>query len=426
MKQRLIIFCLLTTIIFVEAKSQKILSVGNISTIDYISALKDTLSKLSGNSENEFFKMHCNSMISVIESKNSYISADSMFLEQTYNAYNNQADTSNAKELSTYLKRQRPFILSWISPTDGAVSFSWLNPPKNWDSTKEYPVYVQLHGLWDVASNSIEYMTYPFIGGASSDSSFDNGYLLSPWGRGNIWYQGISETDIWECLAKLENIVNIDPSRKYLSGHSMGGYGAWSIASKSPDTWAALGIHAGALWYNNSSLVSADVANVLKDLPTYFVCGNLDGLLSINQTAYNLLDDAGNPDIEFITFTGGHEYVEENVQNMYEWMREFVNEDWNTNNIETPEVTKNESVVRCFPNPVITTTNIVYSVVEKSLVNISIYDIYGRFVNELVNEERTPGEYSTAFDSLGLSTGIYMVRLRSVNVIAESKMIVVK
>lgn len=426
MKQKLIIFSLLITIIFVEAKSQKILSVGNISTIDYISALKDTLSKLSGNSENEFFKMHCHSMISVIESKNNYTSADSMFLEQTYNAYNNQADTSNAKELSTYLKRQRPFILSWISPTDGAVSFSWLNPPKNWDPTIEYPVYIQLHGLWDVASNSIEYMTYPFIGGASSDSSFDNGYVLSPWGRGNIWYQGISETDIWECLAKLENIVNIDPSRKYLSGHSMGGYGAWSIASKSPNTWAALGIHAGALSYNNPGLVSAYVANVLKDLPTYFVCGTLDGLLSINQTAYNLLDDVGNPDIEFVTFTGGHEYVEENVQNMYEWMREFVNEDWNTNTIETPGVTKNESVIRCFPNPVITTTNIVYSVVEKSLVNISIYDIYGCFVDELVNEERTPGEYSTTFDSLGLSTGIYMVRLRSVNIVAESRMVVVK
>ena len=243
-----------------------------------------------------FLRLHCTSIVSVIDSKSSFTTQDSTFLENTYNAFNNQSDPSNAKELSTYIKRQRPFILSWVSPTDGAVSFSWLNPPKNWNPENEYPLYIQLHGLWSVASNSIEYMTYPFLGGASNDSSFEDGYLLSPWGRGNLWYQGISETDIWECMDALENIVQVDPARKYLSGHSMGGYGAWSIASKSPGTWAALGIHAGALWYNNANLVTAGVAEVLKDVPTYFVCGTNDDLLEINQTAYNLLEDAGNPE----------------------------------------------------------------------------------------------------------------------------------
>ncbi|NJK87895.1 MAG: hypothetical protein HC906_19955, partial [Bacteroidales bacterium] len=107
---------------------------------------------------------------------------------------------------------------------------------------------------------------------------------------------------IWECIEKFEDVFNIDPKRKYITGHSMGGFGAWYLAEKSVNKWAGLGIHAGALWYE-IGLVSEEVAEKFKNLPTYFVCGTNDGLLSINQTAYHLLKDAGNPTVEFVTFS---------------------------------------------------------------------------------------------------------------------------
>jgi hypothetical protein len=422
-----IIFCwLLMVIIIKEAECQGNNLKSTLVSGDYIEALKDTLVKLSENSGNDFFKIHCTSIVSVINSKSSFTSRDSTFIENTYNAFNNINDPANAKDLSTYLKRQRPFILSWVSPTDGAVSFSWLNPPKNWNPENEYPLYIQLHGLWSVASNSIEYMTYPFLSSASLDSSFEDGYLLSPWGRGNLWYQGISETDIWECVGALEDIVQVDPVRKYLSGHSMGGYGAWSIASKSPGTWAALGIHAGALWHNNSDLVNENVAAVLKDVPTYFVCGTNDGLLEINQTAYNLLEDAGNPNLQFVTFVGGHDYVEENVENMYLWMRNFVNEDWSTVSKNTGEISQFELRISCYPNPVTTSSNIVYSGIENSTVNISIYDIYGRLINVVEDAVRISGDNSAIFDATDLPSGIYLIRMKSGDVVTDSKMVVLK
>ena len=291
---------------------------------DYVSALKDTLNHLLEGSDNTFFKMHCNAMIEIINAKDVFTPADSSFLKDTYNAFNNLSDTCNPRKLSTYLKRNRPFILSWRSPTDGAVSFSWFNPPKNWDPNKEYPLYIQLHGLWDVASNTIQYMAYPFTTSASASSSFEDGYLLSPWGRGNQWYQGISETDIWECIAALERKVKVNKARKYLSGHSMGGYGTWHIALKSPNTWAAIGVHAGSLWYNFNELNST-AAQILKNTPTYFVCGTSDGNLSYIQTGNQLLINAGNSNTKLVTFDGGHVYLEDNVYNMYTWMRNFVN-----------------------------------------------------------------------------------------------------
>jgi len=425
--KRKITFCWLLMVIFAketECQSHNIPYTN--AAIDYIEALKDTLVKLSENTDNSFFRMHCSSIVSVIDSKSRYTSNDSTFLENTYKAFNNQSDPANAKELATYIKRQRPFILSWVSPTDGAVSFSWLNPPKNWNPEDRYPLYIQLHGLWSVASNSIEYLTYPYLGSASMDSSFEDGYLLSPWGRGNLWYQGISETDIWECMGALENIVQVDPVRKYLSGHSMGGYGAWRIASKSPGTWAALGIHAGALWYNNSDLVNASVAEVLKDVPTYFVCGTNDGLLEINQTAYHLLEEAGNPNLQFVTFVGGHEYLEENVENMYLWMRNFVNEDDGTAITEIDGKAQPEFRIACYPNPVTTTSKIEYSGTGNARVNISIYDMDGRFVDEVDDAGRTSGESSVIFDATALTPGVYLVHMKSDEGVADSKMVVVK
>jgi hypothetical protein len=283
MKLKLVFCLLLLVFIIKKTKSQEYDLKYNVATTDYIQALKDTLGSLSEKSDNDFFRMHCNSMLAVINSKYSLNNGDSTFLINTYKAFINASDPANALIMSTYLQRKRPLVISWVSPTDGAVSFSWLTLPKDWNPENKYPLYIQLHGFWDVAGNAIQYMTYPYLQGPSNSASFEDGYLLSPWGRGNLWYQGIALTDIWECMAALENVAQIDPDRKYLSGHSMGGYGAWSIASQSPGTWAALGIMAGAL--QDNPIVNKNTAKALKNMPTYFVCGNQDGLLGINQKA---------------------------------------------------------------------------------------------------------------------------------------------
>jgi hypothetical protein len=393
------------------------------SSVDYVQTLKDTLLSLSEKTGNDFFRRHCSSILAVINSKYSLNINDSNFLANTCKAFLNSGDPASALKMSTYENRKRPLILSWVSPTDGSVSFSWLTLPKDWNPANKYPLYVNLHGLWSVAGNSIEYMTYPYLRGASNSTSFEDGYLLSPWGRGNYWYKGIAETDIWECMAALEEIAIIDPARKYLSGHSMGGYGAWSIAGKSADTWAALGIMAGALWYYPTSL-DETTGLALKDVPTYFVCGTNDGLLEINQIAFQLLKDAGNWHVQFITFSGGHEYLEQNVLNMYLWMRQFTR-------TEIPSGVNQPAgasgfLVSCNPNPASTTSNIIYSGRNNSIVDIGIYDMYGRFVADVARGLRIYGEQSITFDVSDLKSGIYLVRMKSGDMTADTKMVVIR
>jgi hypothetical protein len=139
-----------------------------------------------------------------------------------------------------------------------------------------------------------------------------------------------------------------------------------------------------------------------------------------------LLEDAGNSNLQFVTFVGGHDYIEENVENMYLWMRNFVNEDWTAAKENTVETPQPEFRVKCYPNPVTTNSNIVYSGTENSVVIISVYDIYGRSVFEVADAVRISGEKCATFNAKGFAPGIYLIRLKSGDEVADSKMVVEK
>jgi predicted esterase len=278
------------------------------------------LRALSEQTNEPLFRLHFDSILQVIQAGDRG-SADDRSLATLLAAFQGSSTLHSPRLRESYLDRSRPLIVSWVSPTDGQVSFAWLTLPAHWDPAREYPLYVQLHGLWDVAQAPIPYLAYPFSNPGTS-FAFEDGYLVSPWGRGNRWYRDIAETDIWEGMAAIKKLVHVNESRQYLCGHSMGGYGAWHIAHRSADVWAALGIHAGALSYYMDE-VTDSVATELRDLPTYFVVGTADGLFDVNQTAYGLLQRAGNPDLAFVTFQGGHDYRQVDVEAMYSWLRRF-------------------------------------------------------------------------------------------------------
>jgi predicted esterase len=288
---------------------------------DHRASLRSTLQTLADEAAGPMARYHFQSMLRVIEAGDHRSTTDSQAIDRLWSAFRDASAPRSPRLTASYLDRSRPLILAWVSPTDGQVSFGWLTLPAQWDTARAYPLYVQLHGLWDVAQDRLPYLAYPFSNPGTS-FAFEDGYLLSPWGRGNQWYRGIAETDIWEGIATVEALLHVDAGRKYLCGHSMGGYGAWHIAQRSAGVWAALGVHAGALGYDPSELAPAAVGR-LRDLPTYFVVGTSDSLLAVNQMAFGLLRDAGNPEMQFVTFPGGHDYRSVDVEQMYSWLRQF-------------------------------------------------------------------------------------------------------
>jgi|YelNatPaOPRAMG01_1025707.scaffolds.fasta_scaffold00125_39 hypothetical protein len=83
-----------------------------------------------------------------------------------------------------------------------------------------------------------------------------------------------------------------------------------------------------------------------------------------------------------------------------------------------------------YPNPFNPSTTIEYQITNYAFVNLKIYDMLGRVVATLVNNEQAPGRYSVRFNStlngISLASGIYLYRLQAGNYIATKKMILIK
>ena len=79
-----------------------------------------------------------------------------------------------------------------------------------------------------------------------------------------------------------------------------------------------------------------------------------------------------------------------------------------------------------FPNPFHPTTTIKFKVPEESKVVLKVYDILGREVATLVNEEKHAGNYKISFNASGFASGVYFFRLQAGNFMNTKKMILLK
>lgn len=93
-----------------------------------------------------------------------------------------------------------------------------------------------------------------------------------------------------------------------------------------------------------------------------------------------------------------------------------------------PEV-ENESLFfldQNFPNPFNNSTVIYYSIEEEGNVELSVYNLAGRKVQTIVNRFRTSGTYRTDFNASGLSSGVYLYRLKVNGRASTKKMILLE
>ena len=80
----------------------------------------------------------------------------------------------------------------------------------------------------------------------------------------------------------------------------------------------------------------------------------------------------------------------------------------------------------CVPNPFNPTTTIGYRLSAASFVNLSVYDISGREVANLVSGWRDTGVHEVTFDGSKLASGVYVYRLSVAGHVASGKMILMK
>lgn len=79
-----------------------------------------------------------------------------------------------------------------------------------------------------------------------------------------------------------------------------------------------------------------------------------------------------------------------------------------------------------YPNPFNPTTKIKFELPKDEFVKITVYDLSGKAVSELVNERLKAGVYETDFNGSYLSSGTYFYKIETNNFIETRKMVLIK
>ncbi|MFA5011535.1 MAG: M20/M25/M40 family metallo-hydrolase [Ignavibacteria bacterium] len=90
------------------------------------------------------------------------------------------------------------------------------------------------------------------------------------------------------------------------------------------------------------------------------------------------------------------------------------------NTVEKYELMQN------YPNPFNPATTIKYSIPERTFVKITVYDMLGKEITKLVNEEKNQGVYSVNWDASALPTGIYFYKIQTEKFSSTKKMMLIK
>jgi predicted esterase len=199
--------------------------------------------------------------------------------------------------------------------------------PKGYAASKGTPLVIALHGL-----------------GANEDSFFDSysqlppqlaekhGFLMAaPLGYRPDGFYGstmmggtdaasrrrveYSEKDVLEVLRLMKAAYNVDESRIYLMGHSMGAIGTWALGAKYPHIWAALVPFSG--------VGSPALAEQMKGIPQFVVHGDADNTVNVSgsRNMVAALKKAG-ADVTYIEVPGGShtDMVVPNLPKAFEFM----------------------------------------------------------------------------------------------------------
>src|ERR1035441_7057404 len=94
--------------------------------------------------------------------------------------------------------------------------------------------------------------------------------------------------------------------------------------------------------------------------------------------------------------------------------------------IEVVSVILKYDLAQNFPNPFNPTTVITYSIPTSSNVMVKVYNVLGKLITTLVNENQEAVIYKVNFDANGLSNGVYFYKIQAGSYTSVKKMLLLK
>lgn len=211
-----------------------------------------------------------------------------------------------------------------LSTSDGGSISYLLYLPGNYDPAKDaLPLVLFLHGRGE--SNGplsiVAKWGPPLMAAKGEELPF---ILVSPQcPREDSWSSPAQQKRLVELLDHVTASHKVEPTRVYLTGLSMGGYGSWRLAADHPDRFAAVVPVCGG--------GKPEDAQKLKALPIWVFHGDKDSAVPIAKSIemVDAIKAAGSEKIRFTTL----EHIGHNswsaayaTPELYEWMLRHTNQ----------------------------------------------------------------------------------------------------
>lgn len=219
---------------------------------------------------------------------------------------------------------------TYVSEIDGASQPYLLYVPSGYDAQKRWPLLIFLHGYASDLSraNWADYMYSPTLERVCEREGV---ILLLPFGRSNTEFMGIGESDVLKTIGLVRAEFSVDPDRILLSGASMGGSGAYSIACHRSDMFACVMVITARVDYYLWQRIAHDALPVFKraqidadyalellenlaHVPVLEFHGDLDRGFAAQARRMKSLCDAAGVSCEVVEFKGEGHYI---------WSRSF-------------------------------------------------------------------------------------------------------
>jgi predicted peptidase len=151
----------------------------------------------------------------------------------------------------------------------------WL--PDGFDDSRAYPMIVSLHGTGPTAYTP-EFVMQHGLPAVLAQDDQPEGFdfvVLAPQGLDGVdWWSTGQPEEVNEIVDDIVAELSIDPDRVYLTGFSTGGQGAWHLAARYPDRYAAVVSVAGSGFRSSGGVSEASCE--LSSVPIWSLHGEND------------------------------------------------------------------------------------------------------------------------------------------------------
>jgi predicted peptidase len=218
-------------------------------------------------------------------------------------------------------KKQTAQVLATTRSKDLKVDYL-LFLPEGYDekATNRWPLILFLHGIGERGSDPWKVKVHGPPKVAESMTNFPF-IVVSPQCPEGQWW---SNATLEALLDSVTRKYPVDTNRVYLTGLSMGGFGAWSLALEFPERFAAVAplCGGGNPYYPMSYNASRKAA--IKALPFWVFHGDKDNSVALeeSQRMVNALKKLGG-DVQFTVYPGvGHDCWTQTYSNpdFYSWL----------------------------------------------------------------------------------------------------------